>query len=155
MSDIQTATALILADNPAVIAHMNALQGIISRLANNSASCKTWCLTLVSALISLAGAAKSPATISFVLLPIVVFGFLDTMYLSQEKAYRDHYDAMTKKLRDATYKLDDVYNAHASIVPANVVSALVSWSILPVYGGLAVAYVWAHKAGWFARLMTM
>ena len=34
------------ADSPAVTAHINLLQGIINRLANNSASCKTWCLPL-------------------------------------------------------------------------------------------------------------
>jgi hypothetical protein len=39
------------ADNPAAIAHVNLIQGIINRLANNSASCKTWCLVIVSALL--------------------------------------------------------------------------------------------------------
>jgi hypothetical protein len=29
------------ADNPAVTAHINLLQGVINRLANNSAACKT------------------------------------------------------------------------------------------------------------------
>jgi hypothetical protein len=40
MPDDQTVSPLWPADDPAVAAHINLLQGIINRLANNSASCK-------------------------------------------------------------------------------------------------------------------
>jgi hypothetical protein len=53
------------ADSPAVMAHINLLQGIINRLANNSACCKTWCLALVGALLSLAGATHPPVVVYF------------------------------------------------------------------------------------------
>ena len=77
------------ADNPAAIEHIKLLQGIVNRLANNSASCKTWCLTLVAALLSLAGTSRNLAIVPISLVPVVVFGFIDTMYLAQERAYRD------------------------------------------------------------------
>lgn len=38
-------------DAPAVQSHLTMLQGIIGRLAYNSASSKTWCVSLVSALV--------------------------------------------------------------------------------------------------------
>ena len=79
------------ADNAAVTAHIGLLQDIISRMANNSASCKTWCLALVGALLGLAGAVHSPAVVAFAVVAVVVFGFVDTMYLAQEKAYRSPY----------------------------------------------------------------
>ena len=39
----QPASPLDPAENPAVIAHLNMLQAVITRLAGNSAQCKTWC----------------------------------------------------------------------------------------------------------------
>src|SRR5262249_4064377 len=78
------------ADNPAPTVHINLLQGIINRLANNSSSCKTWCLTLTGALLSLAGATKVPALVVFVILPILILRYLDSRYLAQERAYRRH-----------------------------------------------------------------
>src|SRR2546429_8666299 len=99
------------ADNPAVMVHINLLQGIINRLANNSASCKTWCLTLVAALLSLAGATHAPTIVGFALLPVVIFGFMDTMYLAQEKAYRDLYSDTVGRVRDRSYARRDLYQA--------------------------------------------
>jgi hypothetical protein len=95
------------ADNPAVTAHIDLLQGIITRLADNSASCKTWCITLVSALLSLAGATHVPAMVAFALVPVVIFGFMDTMYLAQERAYRELYSRLIKAVRSASYARED------------------------------------------------
>ena len=38
-------------DCPAVQAHISMLQGIISRMANNSANCKTWVITIIAAML--------------------------------------------------------------------------------------------------------
>ena len=140
------------ADNPAVIAHMNMLQAIITRLANNSASCKTWCLALVGALVSLAGAAKVGAIIHVAIVPILIFGFLDTMYLAQEKAYRDLFNATADRIRAGTYTMANVYKAGAARKWADVGAALVSWSVWPVYGGLIALYLVALCKGWLALL---
>jgi hypothetical protein len=142
------------ADNPAVIAHINLLQGIITRLANNSASCKTWCVTLVGALVSLAGAVHAPGVITFALVPVVMFGYLDTMYLAQEKAYRDLYKTIREAICGAAYELKDAYIAVAVIAPGSVWDSLTSWSIWPVYGGLIAAYLAAYYSGWLNVLTT-
>jgi hypothetical protein len=145
-------SALYPADNPAVTAHISMLQGIISRLANNSSSCKTWCLTLVGAALSLAGATRTPAIASFVLVPIVIFGFIDTMYLAQEKAFRDLYDRIITAIRGATYSLDNAFDAKAPRNLDHVGWALTSWSIWPIYGGLILAYIAALCFGWIELL---
>jgi hypothetical protein len=147
------ASTLFPADNPAAIAHINLLQSIIARLANQSSACKTWCLTLISALIAFAGATKVPAILAFTLLPIVVFGFLDTMYLAQEKAYRDKYEALAASLRDGSYKRDDVFDARAARGRSHIGRALKSWSVAPVYGGLLLAYLLVHVAVWHLLLV--
>ncbi|WP_414544018.1 hypothetical protein [Nostoc sp. CCY0012] len=38
-------------DSNSVQSYLNILQGVIARMANNSASCKTWCISLVSAIL--------------------------------------------------------------------------------------------------------
>jgi len=141
------------ADNPAVIAHINLLQGIINRLANNSSSCKTWCLALVGAFLSLAGATHVPAIATFALVPVVIFGFVDTMYLAQEKAYRDLYGRIVNKVRAGTYtRAEDAFEASAERGLNHVVWAVTSWAVWPIYGGLIVAYLVAEHRGWLDLL---
>jgi hypothetical protein len=128
------------------------LQGVINRLANNSASCKTWCLTLVGALVSLAGATHVPGIVSFALVPVVVFGFLDTMYLAQERAYRGLYKGVVEKIRNGSYALNDSYDARAPLPRWAFFSAFKSWAVYPVYLGLIAAYFLAYFNGWLALL---
>lgn len=107
---------------------------------------------MVGALVSLTGATHVPGIVTFSLVPIVIFGFMDTMYLAQEKAYRDLYARIAKKIRDGSYALSDAYEAKAPIGLGHVGSSLVSWSIFPVYGGLILMYFIARCAGWLAVL---
>ena len=131
---------------------MNLLQGIINRLANNSASCKTWCLTLVGALLSLAGATHVPGIVTFALIPVVIFGFMDTMYLAQEKSYRDLYARMVNAIRDGSYDRNTAYEARAPLAFGSFCAALASWSIFPVYLTLILAYIVVACAGWLPVL---
>jgi hypothetical protein len=140
------------ADNPAVTTHINLLQGIINRLANNSSSCKTWCLALVAAFLSLAGATHNPAIAASALVPIVIFGFVDTMYLAQEKAYRDLYERIVTQIQRGSYTLTSAFDARADRTLSHVGWALASWSVWPIYGGLIVAYIVAAWRGWFELL---
>jgi len=135
------------------MAHMNLLQGIINRLANNSASCKTWCLALVGALVGLAGATKSPVIISYALLPILLFACLDAMYLAQERAYRQLFHKVVDKIRAGKYMLGDAFETDAQFGLSGFFRALLSWAVLPIYLGLIVlglivAYVVARNTGW-------
>lgn len=136
------------ADNSAVTSHLSMLQGIISRLASNSASCKTWCLALVGALLSFAGATDSPRLATLALLPILVFCLLDAMYLAQERAYRGLYNAIVAHVRAETYSRDHLFEAEATFGTRDFLSALRSWSILPLYLGLLLGYAVAAASGW-------
>jgi hypothetical protein len=141
------------ADNPAVTAHITMLQGIINRLAGASASCKTWCLALVSSLVSLAGATHNPAIVGVALVPIAIFGFVDTMYLTQERAYRELYTKIVKKIRDGSYQRDvDAFEAKATPTAADCFDAILSWAVWPVYLGLTAFYLVALARGWLQLL---
>lgn len=138
-------------NDTATTAHINLLQGIITRLANNSASCKTWCLSIVAALLSLAGTTHNPDLVTIALVPVVAFGFIDTMYLAHETAYRDFYTDVVKKIRANKYTTDDVFEAKGWPGLCRFawcfVRAAASWAIWPVYLGLIAAYFAARHYG--------
>src|ERR1700758_4688617 len=92
-----------------IIAHVNLLEAVIARLANNSASCKTWCLTLVAAILGLSGAAHSATVVPIALVPVVTFLLLDAMYLAEERAFRDLYTVIIGKLRTGRYTMADAF----------------------------------------------
>jgi hypothetical protein len=136
-----TPPALAPVESNSVIAHLNMLQAVVTRLAGNSAQCKTWCVAIVSALFGLAGATKSGQIAVAAIIPIVVFGFVDAAYLANEKAYRDLYNSVVEKIRNRTYGLADYANLSAPADAGHYLWALSSWSVWPVYLGLIIAYV--------------
>ncbi|MFL6857554.1 MAG: hypothetical protein ACJ8EB_06545 [Allosphingosinicella sp.] len=130
---------------------MAMLQAIIVRLATASASCKTWCLTLVGALLSFAAGMKSPQLAGFAIVPIVLFTYLDASYLAQEQAYRHLFaKVIVPKIRDGTYSLYDCYEANAPLCSGGVARAVFSWSVGPFYLSLLLAYAVAMCSGWVA-----
>lgn len=59
--------------HPAVKAHIDMLQNIISRMAKNSATCKSWAVPLVTAILMLAlEKGIVPATTAFILICWIV-----------------------------------------------------------------------------------
>ena len=140
------------ADNPAVTAHITLLQGIINRLANNSSACKTWCLALVAALLSFTGAMHNAKLAVLALLPVVIFGFVDAMYLAQEKAYRELYERVAMAVRSGSYQRVDAFEARAERRLRHICWALASWSVWPIYGGLLGIFLVAAWRGWFELL---
>jgi hypothetical protein len=151
MANGASGSRFLPADSAAATGHITLLQAIITRLANNSASCKTWCLTLVAALLSLAGAVHAPQMVTAALLPVVIFGFLDVMYLATEVAYRDLYNRVIAAMRQGEYGRDLLYEARARWDAGTLIWALGSWSIVPYYA-LVIFYVIAMIAGWPALL---
>jgi hypothetical protein len=136
-----TASPLVPAESPAIMAHLKMLQAVIMRLAGNSAQCKTWCVAIVSALFGLAGATKSGRMATAAIIPIIVFGFVDAAYLANEMAYRDLYNRIVAKIRSGSYGLADFGDLSAPADAGHFMWALSSWSVWPVYLGLTIAYV--------------
>lgn len=76
----------------AKLKHLEMIQAIVSRIANNSFLIKGWCITLVSAIFALT---LQSAKLEFVIvsyLPIIMFWFLDAYFLRQERLFRKLYD---------------------------------------------------------------
>ena len=73
------------------IKHLEMIEAIIERMANNSFLLKGWAITLVVALFALADKQYEQRYILIAFLPIIFFWFLDSYYLSLEKKYRELY----------------------------------------------------------------
>lgn len=132
-------------NSPAVQSHLTMLQNIISRLASNSASCKTWCVTLVSALAIVVIQSNRVELMLVCSLPILLFVALDAYYLGLERRFRDCYDKFVRKLHSQTATIDDVFFI-APKLPfrgafAEFFEAFTSFSIWPFYIGMAVILI--------------
>jgi hypothetical protein len=96
-------------DRSDVQAHLSTLQVIITRMAQNSASCKTWCVTLISAIVVLAVGKSQLGLIRTALLPLIMFFLLDCYYLSLERAFRNKYDAFVRRLHSGEAKAEELF----------------------------------------------
>ena len=60
-------------DSPAVRTHLEMMQGVINRMAENSHSCKFWCVTLVAATLVLVARTWEPMHALIALVPTGLF----------------------------------------------------------------------------------
>jgi hypothetical protein len=77
--------------------HLEFIQAVISRLANNSFLIKGWALTISGALFGFAASHLSWSIATVGLLPIIVFWCLDAYFLTQERLFRSLYNAVAKQ----------------------------------------------------------
>lgn len=71
--------------------HLEMIQGIINRMASNSFALKGWAVTLVAGIFALASKDTDKIYFLIAYVPIVVFWFLDSYYLLQERLFRSLY----------------------------------------------------------------
>lgn len=74
------------------IKHLELVQGVINRMANNSFMLKGWAVTLVAGVFVLAGKDTDKLYFLVAYIPVIVFWGLDAYYLLQERLYRALYD---------------------------------------------------------------
>lgn len=81
-----------LKNNPSVIAHIEMTQGIINRLADNSAKCKEWCFTLIGALLVFVFSTDNTGKFNYCTLYYIIgiFCILDAFYLGLERNHKTH-----------------------------------------------------------------
>jgi hypothetical protein len=126
-------------NDPAVQTHLSLLQGVINRMAGNSATCKTLCATLVSTVGAISYAGDSPGGMWIAVIPILLFFYLDAMYLSLEKGFRDTYNAFVLALHTGEVAQGELFKIKP---PADYkcctkqVGAALSWATAPVYVAL-------------------
>jgi hypothetical protein len=140
MVDPQQSNAALAVDSPAVQNYLTLLQGVVSRMAGNSANCKTWCVSIVSAILVLI-ADKGKLDYAFIaLIPVVLFCLLDAYYLAQERAFRDIFNDFVTKLVNGDASVIDLFSLKPMKgfrVVGSTCAAIFSFAVYPFYGILA------------------
>ncbi|MEA5517077.1 hypothetical protein [Nodularia sp. UHCC 0506] len=134
-------------DSNSVQSYLNILQGVIARMANNSASCKTWCISLVSATLVVLADKNKPTYAWISLIPIVLFFLLDSYYLGQERSFREIYNDFVKELHSGEVTIDQLFMLKPP-KGMNVVNLLftssLSFSVYPFYLTLLITVIIAR-----------
>lgn len=134
-------------ESNSVQTYLNTLQNIITRMANNSVSCKTWCISLVSAILVVVADKNKPNYVWISLIPIILFLLLDAYYLAQERSFRDVYNKFVENMHTGKAEIKDLF-VLKPIVSSNVVKSLCeasfSFSVYPFYLTLLVTAIIAR-----------
>lgn len=131
--------------DPGVQTHLTILQGIISRLASNSANAKTWSITLAAAVLVLMIDRMSSRACVLALIPVLTLVFLDAYYLALERDFRKLHRVFVQDLHDGRAderQLFVITVPHGLRHKASTIgSALLSTSVWPFYLLLILAVV--------------
>lgn len=135
----------ITVESPSVHAYITNLQGVINRMAANSTSVKTWCITLVSAMLIFAVDKKVPSMILLTIIPIIMSAILDAYYLFLERRFRFIYSRFIRKLHEGNATNSDLFNMLHENGDTNVLRgflrALISISIMLFYGVFLITVI--------------
>ena len=114
------------AESSTVHKHLEIMQGVINRMAENSRSCKVWCVTLVSAILVLVARTGQPEHALIALAPTLLFYFLDAYYLSLERAFRRSYGSFVRKVQEGQVSISDLYG----VAPSGSIPHGTLWAML-------------------------
>lgn len=112
------------------MAHLGLLQNVVSRMASNSASVKTYCISIVSAFIGLSVTVAKPDIMNFVVPIITILAFLDAQYLRLERAFRAQYNSVRQ---DPLDNEPDFLVTPSFIAGSGLWEVFWSWSIWLFY----------------------
>ncbi len=132
-------------DSPSVQTYLEMQQVVITRLAGNSASCKTWCVTLVTAIAALGVNAREHGLVLLAFLPIAIFFLLDSYYLALERDFRHRYDTFVERIHQGKAEKTELFQLK---LPSGrirrlgtTLQAVFSPSVLPFYVILSMAVI--------------
>jgi len=134
------------------IKHLELIQGVIDRLANNSFAFKAWAIVLVAAIFAFAAGDADPIFLLVALIPALAFWGLDAYYLRQERLFRALYDAVRKD--DEAVAAD----GPLSMATAAVADRVAGWwgtawstTIAGLYGPIVVLVVVATAVAYWSK----
>ena len=93
----------------AVHKHLEIMQGVIQRMAENSRSCKVWCVTLVAAILVLVARTGEADHALIALAPTALLYLLDAYYLMLERGFRESYNDFVGKVHEEQASASDLY----------------------------------------------
>ena len=119
-----------------VQSYITLLDGIINRMANNSANAKNWLMTILAAAIAIQWGKDQLANVIWLLVPTVLFALTDMYYLGMERFFKDKEEEFIEKAR-AGENVDNLVYVFPKTTKCqqvcNTIRAIDSLSIWPFY----------------------
>ena len=127
--------------------HLEIMQGVISRMAGNSRSCKVWCVTLVAATLVLVARTGEADHALIAVAPAALLYLLDAYYLMLERRFRNSYDGFVDKVHSGQVAISNLYKVTAlgSKVRTMLWAMFQSFSVLPFYSTVVVTILLAWR----------
>ena len=139
------AEKIILMDKETLHKEIDLIQGVINRMANNSFLLKGWTITIIVAVLALTKDTLVTNDVTYfsliLLIPLVVFWYLDAFFLHKERCYIKLYDwVIENRLKTEEFQ----YNLNYRRFEKKVDSILkIMWSdtLLTFYGITALILI--------------
>jgi hypothetical protein len=129
----------------AVHAQLQIYQGIVGRMASNSAQSKTWSITIVAALLVLLADRGNVEFAAVAIVPIMLFFFLDSYYLHLERCFIGSYNKFLKHVREGTATDEELFKiappTGLGTMCTGVGKSCLSVSVWPFYTTLLILCV--------------
>lgn len=142
-------------DDSAVLKHMDMYQGIITRMAGNSAACKKWCIPFVTAILAYV-ATKPELRVAYiqvlVVAPVIIFYLLDAYYLKLENQFRNGFSHSAKLIQKDEFHKENLFAMRPMGGEIEFwIKGVTSPSTWLVYIGMLALIVLAYAIveGWF------
>ena len=133
-------------NDSAVIKHMEMYQGIITRMASNSAACKQWSLPLITAMLAYVVKEQSSSLVWLAVFAVFIFYALDSYYLMLENRFRAAFKASAEKIAAGEFSRSDLFDLRPQGSEAKLfLKAFTSPATWPVYFGMFALLVVAYK----------
>jgi hypothetical protein len=117
------------------VKHLEMVQAIVSRMSNQSATIKNYCITVTTAVCGFAITLQRPLVALLAVFPITTFALLDAQYLRLERCFRALFD----RVRLADWGTPPDFEINLKTAPTvRYWSTVCSWSILTFYAPLAL-----------------
>ena len=115
--------------------HLNMIQQVITRMGNNSFALKGWSVGMMIAIYAFAGQNSHKAVV-VTLIPLIVFWFLDSYYLTLERKFRALYNDVRLRKEDEIdfdMNFDNIVVSMKDLKKYGFVNVFISKTVLPFY----------------------
>lgn len=115
--------------------HLSMIQQVITRMGNNSFALKGWSVGMMIAIYAFAGQNSHKAVV-VTLIPLIVFWFLDSYYLTLERKFRALYNDVRLRKEDEIdfdMNFDNIVVSMKDLKKYGFVNVFISKTVLPFY----------------------
>ena len=115
--------------------HLSMIQQVITRMGNNSFALKGWSVGMMIAIYAFAGQNSHKAVV-VTLIPLIVFWFLDSYYLTLERKFRALYNDVRLRKEDEIdfdMNFDNIVVSMKDLKKYGFVNVFIFKTVLPFY----------------------